>query len=411
MSHTAIRWRSVVLVLLLGMIAFANALGSIIVFPLAPFIAASLAIPSHQVALTSLAFSGAAGVGALCGALVLGALGRRTSLLLALGAVALTTAPIAFVPHPSVAVVLAARLASGFVSGPLLALVIATASDLSSEAGRGRAVSAIVGSYGFALLLGAPVSLSIEATTGSWQAAFGALTVLYVVLALPVAAGVFGRNTGPRPTSIGVRRLGAAIWPAGRGSGLLITAGASFATFLISPHVSAYALTNLSFSTDELATVYLVGGLLSFLTTGGAGWAIDRIGAVATSFVVGIVLSLILVYAFLLKQPLPAMALVLGMLLAAQMARSTVAQASASRIADPQDRIAYQCLVSATTNFASAAGAASSALVLRERLGGEVVGMPLLAAISITICWVSVALVARLERVRAARPAPGLAAE
>ncbi|KAA3513709.1 MFS transporter [Agrobacterium vitis] len=400
MTRSRRKKHNIILVALLGLIAFTNALGSVIVFPLGPFMAADLGIPVHRVALTSVCFNGAAGLGGIVGAFFLGTVDRRRSLMLALLAIAVATGVIGVFPHASFTTVLTARVAAGFCSGPLLALVIATASDLTSDAARGRAVSAIIGAYGFALLLGAPISLTVQTLSGSWQSAFGLLACLYVVLSLPVLFGVFGSTqAGLAGVRLTVDNVFNAVAKPGGKTGLMLTAGASYATFLISPHISAYALTNLSFSTAELGYIYLVGGVLSFVATGGTGWVIDRIGTVAASLAAGLVLTALLSYAFFLHQPMPAMAFVLGMLLAAQLARSTVAQTTASRIAEPEDRIAYQCLVSAITSIASAAGAASSAALLRERLDGQVTGMPVLALISILLCWLSFGLVMRMERI------------
>lgn len=399
MINSSMKRRNIILVVLLGVIAFSNALGSIIVFPLGPFMAADLGIPVHRMALTSVCFNGAAGLGGIAGAFFLGTIDRRRSLILALLSIAATTGLITLIPHPSFVTVLVARVAAGFCSGPLLALVIATASDLTSDAARGRAVSAIVGAYGFALLLGAPISLTLQTISGSWQSAFGSLACLYVALSLPILFGVFGQQAVRSRMRLTLHNVLNAVAQPGSTTGLLLTAGASYATFLISPHISAYALTNLSFTTAELGYIYLVGGVLSFISTGGTGWMIDRVGPVSASLGAGLVLTVLLSYAFFLDQPMPAMGVVLGMLLAAQLARSTVAQTTASRIAEPDDRIAYQCLVSATTSIASAAGAASSAALLHERVDGQVIGMPVLALISILLCWLSVGLVIRLERV------------
>jgi hypothetical protein len=54
--------------------------------------------------------------------------------------------------------------------------------------------------------------------------------------------------------------------------------------------------------------------------------------------------------------------------------------------------------VSAVTSLAQAAGAGLSALLLSERSDGHLVGIAWPALISISICWLSLWLVARLER-------------
>jgi hypothetical protein len=62
--------------------------------------------------------------------------------------------------------------------------------------------------------------------------------------------------------------------------------------------------------------------------------------------------------------------------------RSTIAQASAARLAAPADRLAHQHLTSATTSLFRAASAGMSTLVLAERADGTLGGMGWLAAAS-----------------------------
>jgi len=181
-------------------------------------------------------------------------------------------------------------------------------------------------------------------------------------------------------------------------TGLLLAGGASFSTLLISPHLGTFALKNAGATASELSLIYVIGGGLALLTTGSTGWVMDRCSPRAASLAVGLVLTVLLVYAFVSPVLLPFTIPVLGFVLAAQLARSTVAQASATRVPRPSERIAYQCLVSAVTSLAQAAGAGLSALLLSERADGHLIGIEWPALISISVCWLSLWLVARLER-------------
>ncbi|SFI50337.1 Predicted arabinose efflux permease, MFS family [Bosea sp. OK403] len=390
---------SVWVILWLGAVAFANALGSVMVFPLAPFLADDLRVPAQDVAYTSVYFNGAAGLGGIVGALLLGRIARRSALLGALAGLGLMTGLAALAPNFSW--LLLGRLLAGLCAGPLLAVVFATAADLAPKGGRNRAVSAIVGSYGLALLLGSPLALGLISAAGSWRAPFIGMAALCLGLTVPVLLGLPGLSARAAQADFGrtlLRDVGAILLRPGSLTGILLTAGASFATLLISPHIGTFALKNLGASTAELGSIYLIGGGLALLTTGSTGWVMDRIGSRAASLGVGVALTLLLTCAFLLPMPLPVMAPVLGLILAAQLARSTVAQASASRVPRSSERTAYQCLVAAATSLAQAAGAGGSTLLLSERADGHLVGMERLALISILLCWVSLWLVARLER-------------
>ncbi|HEY0200283.1 MAG TPA: hypothetical protein VGC24_01175, partial [Burkholderiaceae bacterium] len=127
----------------------------------------------------------------------------------------------------------------------------------------------------------------------------------------------------------------------------------------------------------------------------------DRLGALSAAIGVSICLTVVLGASFLAVMP-PAVATpVFGVLLAAQLARSTVAQASAAQVAGTSDRMTFQCLAAAGTNLAQAAGAAVSALVLGNGLDGSLTGMGKLAATSVALSWLMLPFLAALRRRRA----------
>jgi DHA1 family inner membrane transport protein len=382
---------------LLGVVAFVNALGSVIVFPLAPFLATDLGIPPQDAAFSTVYFNGAAGIGGLAGALLLARVRRVPALCATLAGLAVSSAGAALAPN--FATLLLARLAGGLCAGPLLGILMTAAADVAPGPARGRAISAIVASYGLALLLGSPMALALVSWTGTWRASFGVLSGLCASLILAVHLVFRAR---PRPTSEesswGIADVLRLLATPGVPGGLLLPASASFATLLISPHLGTFALKNGGLTVAELGLVYLIGGTLALFTAGITGWALDQFGPALASAVVGLVLTPLLATAFLASVPAGVLAPILGLTLAAQLARSTVAQASASRVPRAKDRVAFQCLVSATTSFAQAAGAAVSTVLLSEGLNGHLVGMGWLAGLSIALCWIPLWLIIRLER-------------
>lgn len=383
----------------LGAIAFCNALGSVIVFPLAPFIASGLSVPAQDVALASLCFNGAAGLGGLASAFFFGRVGGRLALLVTLAGLSVSTGLSALAPD--FAILLLTRVLAGLCAGPLLAAIFATAADLAPARGRNRASGAIVGSYGLALMLGSPIALALVSLSGSWRAPFLAMTVMCLVLSVRVALTFRRERMEAASMAVEPRNgwnIAAIMRRPGSTTGLMLTAGASFSTLLISPHLGTFAIKNVGASASELGSIYLIGGGLALLTTSGTGWVMDRLSPGTASLAVGVVLTALLAYAFVSPVLLPFTTPVLGFVLAAQLARSTVAQASATRVPRPSERLAYQCLVAAVTSLAQAAGAGLSSLMLSELPDGHLIGIEWPALISILICWLSLWLVARLER-------------
>jgi predicted MFS family arabinose efflux permease len=383
----------------LGAVAFCNALGSVIIFPLAPFVADDLSVPVQDIALASLCFNGAAGLGGLASALFFGRLGSRRALLLTLIGLAVSTGLSSVAPN--FAILLLTRLLAGLCAGPLLAVVFSQAAELAPRQARNRASGAIVGSYGLALMFGSPVALALVSAAGSWRAPFVVMTIMCLALAIRVVpTDRRGQvETGPVAAEpLKARNIALTLMRPGSVTGLLLTACASFGTLLISPHLSTFAVKNVGASPSELGSIYLIGGALALLITNSTGWVMDRLSPRIASVAVGAVLTVLLVYAFVSPVLLPFTIPVLGFVLAAQLGRSTIAQASATRVPRATERIAYQCLVSAVTSLAQAAGAGSSALLLSERSDGHLIGIEWPALISILICWLSLWLVVRLER-------------
>lgn len=385
--------RSLVPLVLLAAAAFVNALASVIAFPLAPFLAEDLAIPAAQAALASLAFAAAAGCGGLLAALLLGGCERRRVVAWALAGLGLGSAAAGLAPD--LPWLLVARLAAGLCAGPLLAAVFALIPEAVAPARRNQALSLLVAAYGLALAFGLPAALALVAI-GGWRAPFLALAALCLLLLTGLAAlpGAGGVAPAPRPSPAGLLAL--LRQPTGL-TGLALIATASFGTLLISPHLGTYALRNLGVAEARLWLIYLLGGVLALGTTQATGWAMDRLGALPAALAVGCGLTLLLGLAFLAPPgPVPAVPL-LGLVLAAQLARSTVAQATAAQLGAPEDRLTYQGLAAAVTSLAQAAGAGVSALLLVEDAAGRLQGMGVLAGLSMLAAWAAPALLLLLK--------------
>ncbi len=386
---------------LLGAIAFANALGAVVVFPLAPFLAAELGIPAPLAAMTSVAYSAAAGLGGLAGAVLLRGRDPRGALIATLLGLGLATAASALAP--SFATLLATRLLAGLAAGPLSGLIMAVVAAAVPPAARHRAVGAIVASYGLALVLGLPLALLLMEAGGSWRLAFAALSLFCLATALPCPWLL--RREARAATAQPLRFL-VLLRQRETGLGLSLILCASFASMMVSPQMSNFAVGNAGLTAEGLRLVYLVGGALGVLATPATGWAMDRLGPRVAAVAVAGGISLVMGAAFWAPLPPPSLAApLLGLVLAVQLTRSTVAQAGATLAPRPADRVSYQCLASASTSLGQALGAGASTLLLRETAEGRLLGMPGVAAISVALAWALPALLVLLDRRLARRDA------
>lgn len=385
---------------LLGCIAFINAMGAVIVFPLAPFMARDLGVPAHQAALTSTTFTLAAAIGGLIGALFLGGYSRRVSLVGTLVGLCLGTIGSALAP--SFESLLAMRAFAGFCSGPLMATLTAVAAESVAESQRNRAVSVIVGTYGLALVLGLPFALLLT-ELGGWRLPFLGMAGLCLATLIPAWPIFAPRADAPPLGRVGLASLIRQLRRSESLTGLLLIGAASFASLLLSPHIGTYALHNAGISEAGLRTIYLIGGGLGLVTTRLTGTVMDRVAPLQASIGVAVLMTIVFVPAFCFEHGASLSIALLGIALASQLARSTVAQASATRVPEPADRMSYQCLAAASTSLFQALGAAFSALLLYEAPDGRLVGIGGLALLSVALAWLAPVLVALLDRQLARR--------
>ncbi len=147
------------LLLLIGAIQFANVLDFMMVMPLGPDFARTLAIPTARLGLVGASYTAAAAVAGIVGALVLDRFDRRRALAVVLGGLAVGTVSGALAT--SFASMLAARVVAGAFGGPATSLSLAIISDVVAPERRGRAMGAVMGGFAAASVLGVPAGLEL----------------------------------------------------------------------------------------------------------------------------------------------------------------------------------------------------------------------------------------------------------
>lgn len=398
------------LVWLLSSIAFLNALGSIIVFPLGPFFAQDLGAALNDVGYASASYSIAAAVGGLGSSFFLDRFDRRSALLLVMTGFLAATALSGFAPNFGTLV--ATRALAGLFVGPMTGLLLAIVSDTVPFSRRGAAVSKMIAAYGIALVFGVPAGVAIASTLGGWRFCFFGIALVGV----PLFFGVV-RLLAPQRAHLAAlkpwrfRERMRDFWTllTSRASLLsfLLIASASYAALLISPNLPTYLTQNLGFPRERLQEVYFLGGALTLVALSLAGRMIDLAGARTMSIVVAVVMTGLLAAAFMRETPVAPNALLFALIVVFQLIRSTINQAWVTRVPALQDRAAFQTLIAVATNLAQAAGAATAPVLLSQAPDGRLEGMGLIAGIAIGSAWAAPPLLAWLDRIlatRAARP-------
>ena len=153
--------------------------------------------------------------------------------------------------------------------------------------------------------------------------------------------------------------------------------------FLVIPNLAAFVQGNMGFPRSKMGELYLVGGLLSLVSMRFSGAMVDRfgsarVGTIATAFIA------ILLWLFFYQQMPGVSALALFMTFMPILSMRNVSfQTLNSKVPDPEERSMYMSALSSVNHIGSASGAFLASQLLSEGSGGALIGMPLVALISI----------------------------
>jgi predicted MFS family arabinose efflux permease len=381
------------IIFLVAAVQLVNILDFVMVMPLGPDFANALGIPTSHLGFIGGSYTAAAAVSGLAGAFFLDRFDRRSALAVAmLGLVFGTAAGGLATGLPSL---LAARMLAGAFGGPATSLSYSIVADVIPPERRGKAMGVVMGSFGIASVLGIPAGLEL-ARRGGWQLPFFALAALGLVVAglaiflLPPMRGHLDTPAGRAAGGAGdaLRELRALLGRPLVQLSYATTATVMMASFLIIPNISAFVQRNLGYPRDRLGTLYLVGGVTSFVGMRFVGSLVDRLGAFRTGLVGAGMLVLVLYFGFASYLPgLPVLGVFVGFMLAMTF-RNVSYNTLTSKVPLPAERARYTSIQSAVQHLASALAAFLSAQILRELPDKRLDGMPRVAALSIALTLV-----------------------
>lgn len=371
---------------LLGAVQFINVLDFMMVMPLGPDFAQDLGIDPSKLGIIGGTYTASAAVAGIAGSFFLDRFDRRPALALAMLGLAMATLAGALAwDLPSL---LAARVAAGIFGGPASALSMSIIADVVPPERRGRAVGAVMAAFSIASILGVPMGLEL-ARLATWRMPFiavglaslvvtGAATWLMPSLRGHIAARAAYAAEGVRPWYEFVNKPSAQLM-------LLATALAMFANFSVIPNLAAYVQFNLGYPREHLGTLYLVGGLLSFVAMRVAGPLVDRFGSPAVSVIGSGGLAIVLTLAFFdMPFLVPVVPIFSGFMLVNSF-RFVAMNTLASKVPGPAERARFMSAQSATSHMASACGAMLSSTLLTTSASGALIGMPRVALQSICL--------------------------
>lgn len=288
---------------------------------------------------------------------------------------------------------------SGCVAGPLGAILMAAVLDLVPLAERGRRLAYVGMAFSLAAILIVPAALVLAQWSG-WQSPFLLFGAGGLLLALLCAIWLPSLPVNRAPAGQGMRQLLGS--PLCQGA-LFILCLQMFGHFLLIPHFANYFQFNLGFPREQIASLYLCGGLASMATMRLCGGWIDQGRAQGAILLTSLALALITLVGFALPAGLP-LYLLFTLFMALSSARASTTLAVTAAIPAPHQRAAFMSFQGSVTNVAAGLGSLFSARYLVSDEGGALQGFSTLAWINIACTLVACAgvwfLIRSLKRTR-----------
>ena len=288
---------------------------------------------------------------------------------------------------------------SGCVAGPLAAILMAAVLDLVPPSDRGRRLAYVGMAFSLAAILVVPVALVLAQWLG-WQSPFLLFGASGLLLALICTRLLPSLPVSRAPQGQGLRQLlGSPLCQ----RALCILCLQMFGHFLLIPHFANYFQFNLGFPRQQIAALYLCGGLASMATMRLCGGWIDQGRAQGAILLTSLLLALVTLLGFALPVGLPVY-LLFTLFMALSSARASTTLAVTAAIPAPHQRAAFMSFQGTVTNVAAGVGSLLSARYLVSDAGGALHGFSTLAWINIGCGLLACAgvwfLIRGLERAR-----------
>lgn len=393
------RERSIVLIV--AAVQFVNILDFMMVMPLGPDFARELGVPTSMMGAVGGTYTLAAALSGVAGSFFLDRFERRKVFTWLMTGLALATALGGFAFN--LASLLAARVLAGVFGGPATSVALAIVTDTVPTERRGKALGVVGSSFAVASVLGVPAGLELSRLFNFRApffavAALGLLVTLAARVMLPELRGHLER---PRAKA---GEGGSLLSP----SSLLCLGGMGLVmlgVFSIVPNIATFVEFNLGYPRELLGTLYLVGGIASFIAVRLVGRAVDRFGAVSV-FAFGTLLhAFALVFGFIHpSQSLPIL-FVFSVFMVSGSSRMVPLQTLSTRVPEPAARARFMSAQSAVQHFASAAGAFMSSAFLAADPRGRLIGLDYVAYVALGLALAAPVVVWFVDRSLATRDA------
>ncbi len=383
-----------------SLVQFVNMVDFMMVMPLGPDIARALPVSNSDIGTICGCYTLAI---AVSGFLLAGFLDRFDRKNVAIASVAgLSLATLAAAFCTGLYSLIGARVLAGAFGGPAAAIALTMATEAVSSEHRGKAVAAVMGAFSVSSVVAVPFGLEL-ARIGDWRSPFfaisglGAAVVAGIILFTPPMRAHLSDPKHPPITSSPVKTLWLVLGEKRKRMALLMMGSSMFSSFLIIPAIAAFFQYNRNFPRADLGLLYMVGGVISLVMIQLGGRLSDRIGPVSINIAGTALLIVFTADGFMHPNTSP-LVVVFVMFMGMACLRNVSATSEAAKIPARHERAAFMSLLSSVQHMGNGLGGVVSSCILATTAGGALVGMELVAGLSILAALVQPYLLMYLFR-------------
>ncbi len=414
-SLTRAEW---LLLLVLAAVQFTHTMDFMIMMPLGPQCRQELNISPQQFSMVVSSYGFSAAIAGLLAAFFIDRFDRKITLLVLYAG--LITGTLLCAVAPGYWSLTLARTVAGAFGGVGGAFILVIIGDVFPEIRRGRATGVVMTAFSIASIVGMPMGIMVGNHFGV-RTPFGMLGLFSLaiwVVAFKVLPPIRG-HLDRRRESVAETALGGSSFPTDHEAGLgtpgfaetwamlrqpahlrayLFMIMLVMGSFTIAPQFSDFLVHNVGRAKDDLAYVYLCGGLLTFVTLPLVGRCADRFGKRRVfRLMAGCTLVTILVLTNLPAAPLLPILVVTTLYWIFTSGRWVPAMAMITSGALPRYRGSFMSVNASLQQMAIGLAAVVAGLVIGEAEGGELTGYWLAGLIAAISTGISMLLAGRLR--------------
>lgn len=365
------RW----LLLTLASIQFTSVLDFMIMMPLGPQLTKLFGISASEFGFLVSAYTFSAGLSGILASTYIDRFGRKRMMLTLYPLFGVAALACSFAS--SFTWLMAARVASGFFGGVLMALSQTIVAEVVPFERRGRAMGVVMTSFSVATVAGVPLALFL-ASHFNWHAPFLAIAAMVTVFALsasktlPSLKGHVQTHDNGSSFRIIVANLRAVLVDPNHLRAFAMSASMVSAGFVVIPYITLYLQGNAGFQTEQIPYVYLFGGVCTLITARWIGRWSDRMGKAYAFRRLALLMPLpLLAMTLSAELPLAGVLTVSSVLFVVMSGRMIPGMALIGASADPHRRGSFMTLNSAVQSMAMGTAALVGGLILGRDADGH----------------------------------------